>query len=173
MSTPPSDMPPFTLEDLRAVPFPERTRRICRMWAERIGATPFIVVVMYWVKYLLLFTGGWAFFCSFSAGYSGFTSVGGWFFDALSFQKLILWAIFYESAGLGCSSGPMNARFWPPLGGFLHFLRPGTTKLPLFPGLPLVGPAPALPCRQRRRYHSSNAAVSLAQARQAPRLAQR
>ena len=139
MSTTPSDMPPFTLEDLRALPFPERTRRICLMWAERIGATPFIVVVMYWVKYLLLFTGGWAFFCSFSAGYSGFTSVGGWFFDALSFQKLILWAIFYESAGFGCSSGPMNARFWPPMGGFLHFLRPGTTKLPLFPGIPLLG----------------------------------
>jgi hypothetical protein len=33
----------------------------------------------------------------------------------------------------------MNARFWPPMGGFLHFLRPGTTKLPLFPGLPIVG----------------------------------
>jgi hypothetical protein len=35
--------------------------------------------------------------------------------------------------------GPMNARFHPPLGGFLHFLRPGTTKLPLLPGRPLVG----------------------------------
>lgn len=33
----------------------------------------------------------------------------------------------------------MNGRFWPPIGGFLHFLRPGTTKLPLFPGLPIVG----------------------------------
>ena len=27
----------------------------------------------------------------------------------------------------------MNGRFNPPLGGFLHFLRPGTTKLPLLP----------------------------------------
>jgi hypothetical protein len=33
----------------------------------------------------------------------------------------------------------MNGRFWPPLGGFLHFLRPGTTKLPLFPGIPVFG----------------------------------
>ncbi len=35
--------------------------------------------------------------------------------------------------------GPMNGRFNPPLGGFLHFLRPGTTKLPLFPGVPVFG----------------------------------
>jgi hypothetical protein len=131
--------PPYSLDELRAARFPERSRLICRMWAERIGATPFVVVVMYWVKYLLLFTGGWAFFCSFSEGYPGFTSFGSWFFSAIAFQKAILWALFYESAGFGCSSGPMNARFWPPIGGFLHFLRPGTTKLPLFPGIPILG----------------------------------
>ncbi len=139
MSTVESDSPPYTLDELRGVPFPERTRRICRMWAEQIGATPFIVVVMYWVKYLFLFVGGWAFFSSFSEGHPGFTSVGSWAFGAIAFQKAILWALFYESAGFGCSSGPMNGRFWPPMGGFLHFLRPGTTKLPLFPGLPILG----------------------------------
>ena len=47
--------------------------------------------------------------------------------------------MFYELLGLGCAMGPMNGRFWPPLGGFLHFLRPGTTKLALFPRLPLLG----------------------------------
>ena len=51
----------------------------------------------------------------------------------------MLWAIFYELTGLGCGSGPMNARFKPPFGGFLHFLRPGTTKLALFPNAPLIG----------------------------------
>lgn len=134
-----SDAPPYSLDDLRAARFPERARLISRMWAEQIGAVPFIVVVMYWVKYLLLFAGGWAFFCSFSQGYPGFTSIGAWAFTGLAFQKAILWAIFYESAGFGCSSGPMNGRFWPPVGGFLHFLRPGTTKLPLFPGIPMLG----------------------------------
>jgi hypothetical protein len=134
-----SDAPPYSLDELQSARFPERTRLVCRMWAERIGAVPFIVVVMYWVKYLLLFAGGWAFFCSFSQGYPGFTSIGAWAFTGLAFQKAILWAIFYESAGLGCSSGPMNGRFWPPIGGFLHFLRPGTTKLPLFPGMPILG----------------------------------
>ena len=134
-----SGAPPYSLDDLRAAPFPERMRLISRTWAEQIGATPLVVVVMYWVKYLFLFAGGWAFFCSFSEGYPGFTSIKAWAFSGLAFQKAILWALFYESAGFGCSSGPMNGRFWPPLGGFLHFLRPGTTKLPLFAGISILG----------------------------------
>ncbi len=134
-----SGAPPYSLDDLRAAPFPERMRLISRTWAEQIGATPLVVVVMYWVKYLFFFAGGWAFFCSFSQGYPGFTSIEAWAFSGLAFQKAILWALFYESAGFGCSSGPMNGRFWPPLGGFLHFLRPGTTKLPLFAGISILG----------------------------------
>ncbi len=35
--------------------------------------------------------------------------------------------------------GPDERALTPPLGGFLHFLRPGTTKLSLFPRAPLVG----------------------------------
>src|SRR5690606_2041339 len=60
-------------------------------------------------------------------------------FTAVAFQKAILWSIGYELLGLGCGMGPMNARLIPPFGGVLHFLRPGTTKLPLIPGLPLAG----------------------------------
>ncbi len=139
MSIAKSDAPPYSLDDLVAAPFPERMRLVSRTWAEQVAATPLAVVTMYWVKYLLLFAGMWAFFCSFSAGYPGFTPIASWAFTGLAFQKAILWALFYESAGLGCSSGPMNARFWPPIGGFLHFLRPGTTKLPFLPGIPVFG----------------------------------
>ena len=134
-----SDLPPYPVHEVLAKPWPERMRLVSRMWALQVAATPLAVVVMYWVKYLLLFAGGWAFFCSFSSGYPGFLPIDEWAFTASGFQKAILFAILYESLGLGCSSGPMNARFWPPIGGFLHFLRPGTTKLPLFPGLPLFG----------------------------------
>jgi hypothetical protein len=122
-----------------SAPFPERVRRVCRAWAAQTYATPLVVLVMYWTKYVLLFIGGWAFFVSFSADHPGFRTGVAWAFTANAFQKAILWAIVYESLGFGCSFGPMNGRFWPPLGGVLHFLRPGTTKLPLFPGLPVVG----------------------------------
>jgi hypothetical protein len=133
------DLPPYDPTRLLAAPFPERVRLVCRTWAAQVHPNPLVVIAMYWAKYLLLFVGGWAFFVSFSAGYPGFASPGAWAFTPVAFQKAMLWAIFYELAGFGCGSGPMNGRFSPPIGGFLHFLRPGTTKLPLFPGLPVLG----------------------------------
>jgi hypothetical protein len=133
------DLPPYDPARLLAAPFPERVRLVCRTWASQVNPTLKVVMAMYWTKYLVLYVGGWAFFVSFSAGYPGFTSPGAWAFTGVAFQKAVLWSIFYELMGFGCGMGPMNARFNPPLGGFLHFLRPGTTKLPLFPGLPLLG----------------------------------
>jgi hypothetical protein len=134
-----ADLPPYDPARLLAAPFPERVRLVCRTWASQVSPTPMIVMAMYWAKYFVLYIGGWAFFVSFSAGYPGLTSPGGWAFAEVAFQKAILWSLFYELMGFGCGMGPMNARFNPPLGGFLHFLRPGTTKLPLFPGLPMFG----------------------------------
>jgi hypothetical protein len=133
------DLPPYDPQRLLSAPFPERVRLVCRTWASQVNPNPIAVLAMYWAKYLLLFVGGWAFFVSFSAGFPGFLSPGGWAFTEVAFRKAILWSIFYELMGFGCGMGPMNARFHPPLGGFLHFLRPGTTKLPLFPGLPGFG----------------------------------
>jgi hypothetical protein len=50
-----------------------------------------------------------------------------------------VWSAFWELAGFGCGWGPMNARFDPWFGGYRHFLRTGTTKLPLLRGVLLVG----------------------------------
>ncbi len=134
-----TDLPPYEPGRILGAPFPERVRLLCRTWASQVDPTPRIVMAIYWLKYLLLFIGGWAFFASCSAGSPAFAAPGRWAFAPVAFQKALLWAIFYELAGFGCGWGPMNGRFWPPFGGFLHFLRPGTTKLPLFPGLPLLG----------------------------------
>jgi hypothetical protein len=132
-------LPPYGMREVLQKPFPERIRLLARQWAAQVNPNPGSILAMYWAKYLLLFAGMWAFFCTFNAGYPGFTSPGGWAFTADAFRKAVAWAIFYELCGFGCSSGPMNARFWPPIGGILHFLRPGTTKLPLLPGMPVLG----------------------------------
>ena len=134
-----ADLPPYEPARLLGAPFPERVRLVCRSFAAQVHPTPRIVMAMYWAKYVLLYVGGWAFFVSRSASYPGFASPGVWAFTAVAFHKAIVWSIFYELMGFGCGMGPMNARFNPPFGGFLHFLRPGTTKLPLFPGVPVFG----------------------------------
>ena len=136
MNAPTTDLPPYAPSRILSAPFPERVRLICRTWASQVHPNPPIVLVIYWLKYLLVFVGGWACFSFFSTGYPGLIE---WAFTPIAFQKAIVWAILYEILGFGCSMGPMNARFKPPIGGFLYFLRPGTTKLPLFPGAPIIG----------------------------------
>jgi Transmembrane protein of unknown function (DUF3556) len=138
MTAPAPDLPPYEPRRLLSAPFPERIRLVCRTWASQVSPNPKLVLAMYWAKYLVVFIGGWAFWVSFSAGYPGFLSAG-WLFSDVAFQKFVVWAIAYEMLGLGCGWGPMNGRIKPPMGGFLHFLRPGTTKLPLFPGIPVFG----------------------------------
>ncbi|MDG2305644.1 MAG: DUF3556 domain-containing protein [Candidatus Binatia bacterium] len=132
------DLPPYEPRRILSAPFAEKVRLVCRMWAAQVAPNPPIVLVMYWLKYILFFAGGWAFFASFSQNYPGFWS-GQWVFTDVAFQKAIIWALFYEVIGLGCASGPMNARFNPPIGGLLYFLRPGTTKMPLSNRIPLIG----------------------------------
>ncbi len=134
-----SDLPPYPIREVLAKPYPERMRLNARTWASQIQPNSRAILALYWAKYFFVFIGGWACFCSFSGGYPGFTSIGSWAFANDAFRKAVVWAMFYELLGIGCSMGPMNGRFWPPIGGVLHFLRPGTTKLALFPSWPLLG----------------------------------
>ncbi len=139
MSDEQQDLPPYDLERLRAASYPERIRLVCRMWLYQINATPVPIYIGYVVKIALLFVGGWWFFCTFTPGMGSPADFTSWAFTSIAFQKAVLWALTYEGLGFGCSTGPMTGRFIPPIGGLLHFLRPATTKLPYFPGLPVIG----------------------------------
>jgi hypothetical protein len=114
-------------------------RLLCKTWVLRVNPTPAAVYLAYVLKIVLLYVGGWWFFCSFTPGMGSPRTLGSWAFTAVAFQKAVLWSLAYEGLGLGCSTGPLTGRFVPPIGGVLHFLRPGTTKLPLVPGLPVIG----------------------------------
>src|SRR6185369_358475 len=138
MTTGHADLPPYDPQRIVSAPFPERVRLACVSWANESPNRP-IVMALYWAKYLVALIGGWAVWCRFNADYPGFTSVGAWVFTAEAFKKAMVWSIFWELAGFGCGWGPMNARFDPFFGGYRHFLRRGTTKLPLFRGVPLIG----------------------------------
>jgi len=139
MTTANPDHPPYDNDAILSANFPERVRLVCRTWASQINPNSPALIAMYWAKYLFGFIGGWAFFVSFSAGYPGFGSPLEWAFMGVAFQKALAWAIFYELCGFGCSWGPMSSRISPMTLGFRHFLRPGTTKLPLFAGIPIFG----------------------------------
>ena len=50
------------------------------------------------------------------------------------FQKVVLYTMLFEVIGLGCGFGPLNNRFFPPMGSILYWLRPKTIRLPPWPG---------------------------------------
>ena len=49
------------------------------------------------------------------------------------FEKVVLYTMLFEVVGLGCGFGPLNNRFFPPMGSILYWLRPGTIRLPPWP----------------------------------------
>jgi hypothetical protein len=119
-------------------PFAERSRLVCRTWALQGYGSPIAIYGLYVVK-ALLYIAGWWLAVSFTPGMGDPRTFSSWALTPVAFQKAILWSMLFEVLGLGCGSGPLTGRYFPPIGGFLYFLRPGTTKLPLFPSLPVLG----------------------------------
>lgn len=112
-------------------PFTERARLACQAWATQGYSAPIGIYLFYIVK-VAFYVGMFFLICWLTPGCHSIM-------DPIAFQKAILWSMLFEGTGLGCGSGPLSGRYNPPLGGATYFLRVGTTKLPLFPGVPLIG----------------------------------
>ena len=119
-------------------PFGERARMVCAAWAMQGYGSPVAVYLVYAIK-VAVYVGAWIAFCAISPSLGGPRSIAQWWLRPVAFEKAIVWSMLFEVLGLGCGSGPLTGRYSPPLGGFLYFLRPGTTKLPFVPGLPVFG----------------------------------
>ena len=129
---------PFEWADWKAQPFAERVKMLCVAWATQGYGAPVSAYVFYVLK-IGFYVWMWLFFCSFSKDLGSIAEFSTWWFQPEALLKFILWSVLFEITGLGCGSGPLTARYFPPFGGILHFARPGTIKLPLIPGLPLIG----------------------------------
>lgn len=132
--------PPYDPLEWAGLPFAEKGRLVCAAWAMQGYGTPLGVYIVYGLK-VLLYIGGWVVVCNFTPGMGGLGDIGSWWLLPEAFQKAIVWSMLFEILGLGCGSGPLTGRYFPPFGGALYFLRLGTTKLPLLEGAPVIGGA--------------------------------
>ncbi|HEX7838365.1 MAG TPA: DUF3556 domain-containing protein [Kofleriaceae bacterium] len=135
----PTPVPYDALEWVKK-PFPERARMVCEAWALQGYGTPPLIYLVHVLK-IALYIAVWIAFCSFSPGLGGLSTIGRWWLSPIAFEKAILWSMMFEGLGLGCGFGPLTGRYFPPIGGVLYFVRPGTTKLAAFPRLPVIGGA--------------------------------
>jgi hypothetical protein len=131
-------LPEFDALEWARKPFAERARMACESFAVQGWGSPLAVYLFYAFK-IVLYIAGWLMFCSFTPGLGNLGTIGHWWLSKPAFEKAVLWSMLFEGLGLGCGSGPLTARYLPPFTAFLHFLRPGTVKRPLFAGLPVLG----------------------------------
>ena len=131
-------LPDFDIKEWEKKPWPDRLRMACQDWVTQGYGTPLPVYAFYLIK-VALYIWVWTWFCSFTPGMGGLGDISTWWAAPIAFQKAVLWSMAFEVCGLGCASGPLAGRYNPPIGGVLHFLRPGTIKQPFFRGAPVVG----------------------------------
>jgi Transmembrane protein of unknown function (DUF3556) len=110
----------------------EKIVPMARRWAEVGFGTPVVLHLFYVVKILLYILAAWLVVLT-TKGIDGFTNVGQWYAEPIVFEKVVLYTMLFEVVGLGCGFGPLNNRFFPPMGSILYWLRPNTIRLPPWP----------------------------------------
>jgi hypothetical protein len=110
----------------------ERIKPMARHWAEVGFGTPVVLHLFYVVKILLYVLVAWLIVLT-TTGIDGFTNVAHWYDEPIVFEKVVLYTMLFEVLGLGCGFGPLNNRFFPPMGSALYWLRPKTVRLPPWP----------------------------------------
>ncbi len=127
------DTPVIDFEEWSKGTRAEKIVPMARHWAETGFGTPVALHLFYVVKIGLYILGGWLIALS-TKGIDGFTDVATWWTEPIVFEKVVLYTMLFEVVGLGCGFGPLNNRFFPPLGSILYWLRPKTIRLPPWPG---------------------------------------
>jgi len=125
--------PPFEVEEWKRRPHLERIKALAQDWAVNGFGTPVAVYLLYVVKLILYAGGGLLVISATTSGLGGLGNLGDWWTEPIVFQKAVVWTMLWEILGLGAGSLPLTLRFSPMIGGFLYWLRPGTTRLPPWP----------------------------------------
>src|SRR5271168_1217536 len=126
------DLPDVDHETWHTLPSASRLQVVTRHWVEHGFGTPSAIYLLYVFK-MAAYAAGAAAVISLTPGLGGLGDIGTWWTQPIVYQKLIIFTLLFEVLGLGCGSGPLTARFWPPIGGFLYWLRPKTIRLPPWP----------------------------------------
>lgn len=126
-------IPDVDPETWRSTPWATRIQVCSRHWAEHGFGTPSGVYLIYLLK-IVAYAVGAAAIIGLTPGLGGLGRITEWWTEPIVYQKLVVFSLLFEILGLGCGSGPLTARFWPPIGGVLYWLRPNTIRLPPWPG---------------------------------------
>jgi hypothetical protein len=126
--------PPVDIEEWKKLSHLERIKPLAQDWAINGFGTPSFVYLLYLFKLIFYTGGGLLVISATTKGLGGLGSLSSWWTEPIVFEKAVVWTMLWEVLGLGAGSMPLTLRFSPMIGGFLYWLRPGTTRLPPWPG---------------------------------------
>lgn len=127
------NFPPVDPATFMDKPFLERLRDMSTHWVDYGFGTPKMVHTVYIMKLLFLYLAAGTAVATLTSGLSWF-DIGSWWNQPIVYQKLIIWTMMLEILGLAGSWGPLAGHFKPMTGGVLYWIRPGTIRLPPWPG---------------------------------------
>ncbi|MFY2862001.1 DUF3556 domain-containing protein [Mycobacterium sp. THU-M104] len=132
-------MPDVDFDSWQTLPWGTRVQICSRHWAEHGFGTPYAVYLLYLLK-IAAYVAGAATVIALTPELGGLSHISQWWMQPIMYQKAVVFTLLFEILGLGCGSGPLTGRFWPPIGGFLYWLRPNTIRLPPWPDkVPFTG----------------------------------
>jgi hypothetical protein len=127
------ELPDVDHDTWPTLPRATRLQVVTRHWVDHGFGTPYAIYLLYLLK-IAVYIAAPAAIISLTPGLGGLGHIGQWWTQPIVYQKAVIFTLLFEVAGLGCGSGPLTGRFWPPVGGFLYWLRPNTIRLPPWPG---------------------------------------
>ena len=125
--------PSYDVEEWRRKPYLSRLKSVVQDWAVTGFGAPGYVYLLYVVKLLIFSFGAFLVIAATTPGIGGLGDFTDWWTEPIVFQKIVVWTLLWEILGLGSGSLPLAGRYHPMIGGVLHWLRPGTVRLPPWP----------------------------------------
>lgn len=133
-------LPDIDLQQWRRLPHLERLKLQVQHWGEHGFGTPAGAYLFYVIKMAIYILLPLWIISATTPDLGPLSDIGSWWTEPIVFQKFVIFTVLYEVCGFGCGSGPLTMRFFPPVGGFTYWLRPGTIRLAPWPGkVPLTG----------------------------------
>jgi Transmembrane protein of unknown function (DUF3556) len=127
------NLPAVDPEAFMRKPYRERLKTLSRHWVDYGFGSPKVIMVMYLVKLALFFALGGILVGTLTSDLNPLHP-SAWFDEPIFYQKVILWTVLLECLGVAGSWGPLAGHFRPMSGGWHYYGRPGTIRLPPWPG---------------------------------------
>jgi uncharacterized membrane protein YkgB len=127
------DFPPVDPATFTDAPYLQRIRTLATHWAEYGFGAPKITHVIYIARLIVFYMIGGILVATLTSHLNPL-HFDVWWKQPVVYQKFVLWTAMLETIGFAGSWGPLAGHFKPMTGGILYYARPGTIRVPPWPG---------------------------------------